>query len=211
MNYGYFWNPNPYVYHEINPISLNVVNLTKTSPEFEEILNANPFLRRSFEQNFIAGINYTFNYNKLQDKYRRHAIFTGVTIDLAGNTLNLINSISGTENGKLLGLEYAQYTKADIDFRYYWRPNEQHTVATRLFMGAGFPFGNSVSLPYVEHYFSGGRNSVTAFRIRSLGPGTYRPENSDNSSYFDQSGDIRFEGHIEDRCPIVPFLKGALF
>ena len=210
-SYGYFWNPNPFVYHEINPISLNIVNLTRTSPEFEEILDANPFLRRSFEQNFIAGINYTFHYNKLQDKYRKHAIFAGTTIDLAGNTLNLINSISGTENGKFLGLEYAQYAKADLDLRYYFRPNEQHTIATRLYMGAGFPFGNSVSLPYVKQYFSGGPNSVRAFRIRSIGPGTYRPENYDNSSYFDQSGDIRFEGNIEYRFPIVSFLKGALF
>ncbi|UZD24420.1 BamA/TamA family outer membrane protein [Algoriphagus halophytocola] len=210
-NYGYFWNPNPFVYHEINPISLNVVNLTRTSPEFEEILDANPFLRRSFEQNFIAGINYTFHYNKLQDKYRKHAIFAGTTIDLAGNTLNLINSISGSDNGEFLGLEYAQYAKADLDFRYYFRPNEQHTIATRLYMGAGFPFGNSVSLPYVKQYFSGGPNSVRAFRIRSIGPGTYRPEGFDNSSFFDQSGDIRFEGNIEYRFPIVSFLKGALF
>ncbi|REG90975.1 translocation and assembly module lipoprotein TamL [Algoriphagus antarcticus] len=210
-NYGYFWNPNPFVYHEINPISVNLVNLTRTSPEFEAILDANPFLRRSFEQNFIAGINYTFQYNKLQDKYRKHAIFTGVTIDLAGNALNLINSIAGTENGKFLGLAYAQYTKADLDFRYYFRPNEKHTIATRLFLGAGLPFGNSVSLPYVKQYFSGGPNSIRAFRIRSIGPGTYRPKTDDNSSFFDQSGDIRFEGNIEYRFPIVSYLKGAAF
>jgi len=210
-NYGYFWNPNPFVYHEINPISLNIVNLTKTSPEFEQILDDNPFLRRSFEQNFIAGINYTFQYNKLQDTYRRHAIYTGVTLDLAGNTLNLINSIAGTENGKFLGLDYAQYAKADIDFRYYYRPNEQHTIATRLFMGAGFPFGNSVSLPYVKQYFSGGPNSIRAFRIRSIGPGSYKPEETSNNSYFDQSGDIRFEGNIEYRFPLVSILKGAAF
>jgi len=210
-NYGYFWNPNPYVYHEINPISLNVVNLTRTSPEFESILDANPFLRRSFDQNFIAGINYSFQYNKLQDKYRTHAIFTGVTIDLAGNSLNLVNSIAGSANGKFLGLAYAQYAKADLDFRYYFRPNEQHTVATRLFVGAGLPFGNSVSLPYVKQYFSGGPNSIRAFRIRSIGPGTYRPKDSGNNSFFDQSGDIRFEGNIEYRFPIVSFLKGAAF
>jgi outer membrane protein assembly factor BamA len=210
-NYGYFWNANKYAYHEINPISLSVVNLSQTSPEFDEILDANPFLKRSFEQNFIAGINYTFNYNKLNDRFRTHGYFLSAGLDFAGNALNLIDKIGDKDDGKILGLEYAQYGKVDLDLRYHLNINQNQAIATRLFAGFGFPFGNSASLPYIKQYFSGGPNSVRAFRIRSIGPGTYRPENFDVNSYFDQTGDIRIEGNIEYRFPIVSLLKGALF
>lgn len=210
-NYGYFWNANQYAYHEINPVSLNVVNLSKSSPEFDQILDDNPFLKRSFEQNFIVGINYAFNYNKLNDRFRTHGYFLGLGLDFAGNALNLIDKIGGKEDGQFLGLEYAQYGKVDLDLRYHLNIDQNQTIATRLFAGFGFPFGNSASLPYIKQYFSGGPNSVRAFRIRSIGPGTYRPDDFDVNSYFDQTGDIRIEGNIEYRFPIVSLLKGALF
>ncbi len=51
-SFGYTWNANRFVYHEINPISLNYVNLAETSDEFDAILANNPFLSRSFDQRF---------------------------------------------------------------------------------------------------------------------------------------------------------------
>ncbi|NNE75553.1 MAG: hypothetical protein HKN31_00595, partial [Pricia sp.] len=67
-SFGYTWNANKFVFHELNPISINYVNLTNTTEEFEAILDKNPYLRQSFEQEFIAGLNYTFTYNELVDK-----------------------------------------------------------------------------------------------------------------------------------------------
>jgi len=210
-SYGYFWNQNRYVYHEINPINLTFVRMSNASPMFEEILANNPFLRRSFEQQFIAGMNYTFNYNQMVDPFRVHSIFVGTTIDIAGNGLNLISGILSDDPSTFFGLDYAQYVKADLDLRYYLRLNENNIIATRLFGGYGLPYGNSISLPFVKQYFSGGPNSVRAFRIRSLGPGIYRPAQFDIGSFFDQAGDIRLEGNIEYRFPIVSVLKGAFF
>lgn len=210
-SYGYFWNANQFAYHEINPINVNVVNLAKSSPEFDEILNSNPFLKRSFEQNFIVGINYTFNYNKINDQTRTHGYFLGFGLDLAGNLMSGIDNLIGDGNGKILGLEYARYGKADLDLRYHLKIDKNQTLATRLFAGVGVPIGNSSSLPYSKQYFSGGPNSVRAFRIRSIGPGSYSPPGNDINSYFDQSGDIRLEGNLEYRFPIFSYLKGALF
>lgn len=211
VNYGYFWNASDFVYHEINPISLSVVNLSRTSSDFEDILDKNPFLRRSFDQQFIAGINYTFHYNRLRDSQSKHGIFLGTNIDLAGNTLNLVNKIFGGDPGQFIGLNYAQYAKGDIDLRYYLRVSENQTIASRLFGGIGIPYGNSVSLPFVKQFFSGGPNSIRAFRIRSVGPGTYRPGEFNLGSYFDQAGDIRLEGNLEYRFSIVSIVKGAIF
>lgn len=210
-SFGYFWNANRFAYHEFNPISVNLVNLTQTSPEFEEILDNNPFLRRSFEQNFILGINYLFNYNKLNDRFRTHAYFLGFGVDFAGNLAHGLESLFNSDDGKVFGLEYAQYGKFDLDLRYHLNFGKEQTIATRLFAGWGIPLGRSVSLPYSKQFFSGGPHSIRAFRIRSIGPGSYRPEASDVNSYFDQAGDIRLEGNIEYRFPIFSFLKGALF
>jgi outer membrane protein insertion porin family len=210
--FGYFWQVNRHVYHEFNPISISIFDLRETTPEFEEILDQNPFLRRSFEQQFIFGMNYTFNYNQLVDAERKHPIFFATTVDLAGNSLRLFNELFDNENpDQVFGLEYAQYVRMDMDLRYYWRITRETNLVTRLFAGAGIPLGNSLSLPYVKQYFSGGPSSVRAFRIRALGPGTFIPEETTTSGFFDQAGDIRFEGNMELRFPFNKYLKGAVF
>ncbi|MCR9181565.1 MAG: BamA/TamA family outer membrane protein [Flavobacteriaceae bacterium] len=208
-NFGYVWNANRFVTHEFNPISINYVNLAKTSPEFEQILEENPFLRSSFEQQFIAGMTYAFTYNGLAEAGKSHQFFLTSTLDIAGNGLSLF---SGGESApqSILGLEYAQYAKADIDVRYHLRLGSDQKLITRVFGGIGVPYGNSEIMPFTKQYFSGGPYSVRAFRIRTLGPGTYAPEAGSNS-FFDQSGSIRLEANIEYRFPIITFLKGAIF
>ena len=88
--------------------------------------------------------------------------------------------------------------------------NDQKLIA-RLFGGWGLAYGNSNTLPFSKQYFSGGPYSVRAFRIRSLGPGTYTPNDDDSGSFFDRAGDIRLEANLEYRFPIIPYLKGAVF
>ena len=52
---------------------------------------------------------------------------------------------------------------------------------------------------------------MRAFRIRSLGPGTYNELGTDEGTFFDQTGNIRLEANIEYRFPVYRFLKGAIF
>ncbi|HUH47274.1 MAG TPA: BamA/TamA family outer membrane protein, partial [Arenibacter sp.] len=208
--FGYSWNENRFVFHELNPISINYVKLSKTTPEFDAILDNNPFLKSSFDQRFIAGLTYSFTYNELVDTHKKNALFFNANIDLAGNTLSLFDR-SGSGTNTFLGLEYAQYAKADVDFRYHLGIGKSQKLIGRLFGGIGLPYGNSVTLPFSKQYFSGGPYSVRAFRIRSLGPGSYSSGADDSGSFFDQSGDIRLEANLEYRFPIYSFFKGAVF
>ncbi len=66
-------------------------------------------------------------------------------------------------------------------------------------------------IPYSKQYFSGGPYSVRAFRTRSLGPGTFQPENSETFSYYDQTGNLRLEANLEYRFPLISLLQGAVF
>ena len=213
--FGYYWDANRYVTHQINPISVSYTDLRKTSPEFENILENNPFLKRSFEQQFISGLNYSFTYNEMVDPQRAHQLFINLALDVAGNSVSLFAKKQEQGAPKtVLGSEYAQYAKADLDFHYHFNFGKEQTIAARLFAGYGLAYGNSDVIPFVKQYYAGGPYSVRAFRIRSLGPGTYNADediNNPNGESFDKTGNIRLEANFEYRFPIVSFLKGAIF
>jgi outer membrane protein insertion porin family len=81
-----------------------------------------------------------------------------------------------------------------------------------LYAGVAVPYGNSDHVPFIRQFFSGGPNSVRAFRVRSLGPGTFQEPDSITADFFDeQGGDIKLETNVEYRFPIYSIFKGALF
>lgn len=212
--FGYEWTANAFVTHSINPLSINWIDLTNTSPQFEQVLENNPILRLSFEQQFIAGLNYSFQYSKLNRPDQKSRFYVLFNADLAGNTLSLAQNVVGRtgEEQRLFGQRYAQFSKFDVDVRHYLNTSEESRLVTRLFAGFGFPYGNSNSLPYAKQFFAGGPNSIRAFRIRSIGPGNYLPDDPFSAgAFFDQAGDIKLEANIEYRFPIVSVLKGAVF
>lgn len=210
--YGYSWRANRYVTHEIIPFSVNYTRLSNTTQEFQQILEDNPFLAQSFEQQFIAGLNYSFTYNGMVDTQKTHQFYVRSTLDIAGNTVGLFSQNQENSDTKtFIGTEYAQYAKIDADFRYHFNFGNDQKIATRLFGGYGYAYGNSTVLPFIKQYFAGGPYSVRAFRIRSLGPGTFSGGANENGTIFDQIGNIRLEANVEYRFPIVSYLKGALF
>ena len=209
-SFGYIWRANRFITHELNPFSVNYVKLSNTTQRFEDILNENPFLERSFKQEFIAGLTYSFTYNGMIDDTNKHQFFLNSNFDLAGNLPSLFTGGSSGDNFKtFLGLRYAQYAKLDADFRYHFKIDAEQTIATRLYAGLGIPYGNSDIMPFSRQFFAGGPYSIRAFRIRSLGPGAYHP--GENNAYYDQMGNIRLEANVEYRFPIFAFLKGAVF
>ena len=214
--FGYVWDANRYITYQVNPISVNYTRLSNSTEEFQDNLNENPFLQRSFDQQFISGLTFSFTYNGMVDANNPYQFFVNSTLDVAGNSISLLGKESETGGSKeFLGLEYAQYAKADIDARFHFNfgENKEQTLATRLYAGYGLAYGNSDVIPFVKQYFSGGPYSVRAFRIRSLGPGTYNEDTDPNSdgTFFDQTGNIRLEANVEYRFPIYGFFKGAFF
>jgi len=207
--FGYIWQANKYVTHDINPVSINYVSLANTTEEFETILDENPFLRTSFDQQFISGLTYSFIYNGMVDTGKTHQFYLNTNFETAGNSLSLI--AGGERPQSILGLEYAQFVRLDTDIRYHFNFAKNQKIATRLFAGWGVPYGNSDVIPYSKQYFSGGPYSVRAFRTRSLGPGTFQPENSETFSYYDQTGNLRLEANLEYRFPLISLLQGAVF
>lgn len=206
--FGYTWKENQYVYHTLDPISINYSKLSKVTDEFQTILDDNEYLSQSFEQQFIAGLLYSFTYDEVSKLSKEAPIYFSTNVDLAGNMLNAFSGGSGT----IFGSEYAQYAKADADLRLYLRWKKERTLVSRLYAGWGVPYGNSTTLPFVKQFYSGGPYSVRAFNIRSLGPGNFNAETENaTTDYFDQSGNLKLEANVEYRFPLFSYLKGAFF
>ncbi len=216
MSLGYNWFETPKKQHDWKPIVLNLVQLANTSESFEEILSGNPLLRRSFDQQFIIGSSYGFTYNGLLDRSKHNIYYNGI-VDFSGNVAGLaFRTFTGEvqnpeEPNTILGTPFAQFTRITNDVRYYYRINRKSQIVARTYAGVGFSYGNSSTMPFVKQFFTGGPNSIRAFRVRSLGPGTYRPDSISAETFFDQSGDIKIEGNLEYRFPIYSIVNGAIF
>lgn len=211
-SFGYIWDQNRFVNHNLNLINIDYVKLGNTSERFDQALEENPYLKRSFEQQFIAGFVYRFTYNQLNETSQRGRFYFQGEFDIAGNGLSLFGKKKADGDKAFLGLKYAQYAKADIDVSYHFDLDRKgnQTLVGHLFAGWGLPYGNSDALPFVKQFFAGGPYSLRAFQIRGIGPGTYKPD-PDSYSYFDQAGDIRLEANLEYRFPIISIFKGAVF
>lgn len=220
FNYGYAWRETSTKEHELNPISFSYVQLNKTTQAFEEVLKSNPVLQRSFEKQFIVGSNYTFTYNSIPKENQRDQYFFRGGIDVSGNLLYTLlyflkdRKATPDQPYKFLSEPFSQYTRTDLEFRYNLKLDDpgNKSLASRIIVGVGLPYGNSATMPYIKQYFSGGPNSLRAFRTRSLGPGLYHaPDSLIGKRFLDQAGDMKLEGNLEYRFTIYKYFKGAVF
>ncbi|MDW7692694.1 BamA/TamA family outer membrane protein [Flammeovirgaceae bacterium SG7u.111] len=215
-SFGYRWRETITTTHEFNPLSISSVVLGETTDKFRELLEENPLLKRTYEEQFIIGSNYVYNYTNQLEKNSGTSFFFEGRIDLSGNLLYMVQSaISDTEPSpnnpfSIFGTPYSQFVKLSVDPRYYFSINERNKLVTRLFAGVAAPIGNSSTIPYVKQYYAGGNNSIRAFRARSLGPGSYVVP--DSLLYkIDLTGDIKLEANVEYRFDIYSMIKGAVF
>jgi outer membrane protein assembly factor BamA len=218
FTFGYNWKESSMKEHELNPVVINFARLKNTTATFDELLAINPFLKKSFEQQFTIGGSYAFTYNSLLNNIKKKEYYFKGMLEVSGNAISLIQKAatgkkpSEEDPFKILGYRYSQYAKVSTDTRYYLTINANSRIATRVIAGVGLPYGNSNELPYLKQFFSGGSNSIRAFLPRTVGPGIYRkPDSLLTRTFLDQAGDLKLEGSVEYRFTIISVLKGALF
>ncbi|TFH26883.1 MAG: hypothetical protein E4H10_05680 [Bacteroidia bacterium] len=208
-NLKYTWGKTSEIQHSFSPVYINSVNLLATTPAFDSIVEDNIYIQKSFEEQFIVGMKYDFSYDNTLKTRPFNFIFQG-GISTSGNAIDLFNSIGKNPEDRpytFINTVYSQHVKLTTDFRFYLNGINK-TMVFRLFAGVGIPYLNSTVLPYVEQFFSGGAYSVRGFTSRSIGPGSFYDS---ESTYIDQSGDVKLEGNLEYRFGISKVLKGAVF
>ncbi|HSH20345.1 MAG TPA: BamA/TamA family outer membrane protein [Draconibacterium sp.] len=206
-SFGYLWRKNQKINHQFNPLRINIVSLQKTTLEFDSIVNNNPYVKKSFEEQTIIGPKYVFSYDN--SMRNQNGIYFQGEISSSGNIIDLFSQMGKKERPyKFLGEIYSQFIKTSVDFRYYSQTIKKGLVL-RMYAGTGVSFGNSTVMPYVEQFYSGGSNSLRGFLARALGPGSYKPVRY--NGIIDQTGDIKLELNAEYRFPFTELIQGALF
>jgi len=195
-------------------ITLRVPNIEYSSffskPKLDTIFKYNPSLRNVFTDGFISsfigGLTLTGGKNKNINVFRTNA-------EVSGFLTGLI------KNNKFLDSNLYRFIKLDAEFirKIVYTKS---VVALRLFAGMGYELNSTVdpnkkdNLPFFRQYFAGGPNSMRAWGLRRLGPGSLI-EDFGLTGIPDRYGDIQLEGNIEYRMRFFTLfgipVNGAIF
>lgn len=208
VNYDWRWRR--HVSNTFTPLKLTYTKLMNTTAEFDSIMVANPAVAQSFQSQFIPQMIYSYTYDRQLN--RRNAINVQLTLQEAGNIFWGIWRAAGVKGEKeLFGTPFSQFVKGQLQLVWNHTVGLDHHLVGRVAVGAEHAYGNSSAVPYAEQFYVGGANSVRAFTVRSIGPGSYKAPGDTPEDYFDKTGTFKFEANLEYRFPIAGALHGAVF
>jgi len=208
LGLGYQWKEAINKDHKLYPINITYVRTDTIGTTTDYRLSNILF------NGVIIGPTYQFTYNSIVAGRQDLNFYFDGLVDLSGNILGLAQGAKLSEpSKKIFGANFAQYIKLQTDFRVYKNFGKQSMWASRLFLGAGYAYGNSYNMPNVKQFFVGGASSLRGFRSRMLGPGTYHQDTlPSNERFLELLGDIKLEASTEFRFPIYStWAKGAVF
>jgi outer membrane protein insertion porin family len=212
-SFGYAWKGSTQEEHELNPLNITYVNSSNVTEKYMEEVALDPTLARVIEKQLIVGPTYSYTFTNTLRRNKKHQIYFNSKYDLSANLIGILQGANAKDSNykSLAGVRYSQYVKTEQDLRYYLRLGKNNQWANRLYIGAGFPYGNSTELPFIKQFYSGGSNGLRGFRTRTLGPGTYRPVVTPGSFIPDQTGDIKLEIQSELRIKLFSIVHAGLF
>jgi outer membrane protein insertion porin family len=174
----------------------------------DTLFKKNPALRNIFTDGFISSA--IFNYTRSIGN-NTNPSFIRANMEVSGLISGLIS------NSKFLDTNLYRFMKVDGEFTRKIVVNES-AIALRFFAGVGYEFNSTVNekkrnnLPFFKEYFAGGPNSMRAWALRKLGPGS---SIKDFALDPERYGDVQLEANFEYRFPIISLgvvkLNGALF
>ncbi len=211
---NYEWHPSRNVLNQFTLFKLTYNKLMHTTEAFDSVMAANPAVALSFQSQYIPQMSYTYTLDKFLEREKINGINFTATVTEAGNVFDGIYSLCGVKGEKhLFGTPFSQFVKGQAQLVYSRRlvRGTDQWLVSRVLIGAAHAYGNSKVVPYSEQFYIGGANSIRAFTVRSLGPGSYRPPTNMQNGYFDQTGTFKLELNTEYRFPIVSILHGAVF
>ncbi len=208
---NYDWRVRRHVQNTFTLFKLTYTNLMHTTADFDSIMEANPAVAQSFRSQFIPQMSYSYVYDRQIN--RNNTINWQFTIQEAGNVFWAIYRAAGKKGEKeLFGTPFSQFVKGQTQLVWGRRLGQgDHWLVSRVAAGAAHAYGNSTQVPYAEQFYVGGANSVRAFTVRSIGPGSYKAPEGSPEDNFDRTGTFKVEANVEYRFPIFGPVHGALF
>ena len=184
------------------------------------------FLERRKDLNELIDSNQSYRYI-FNDGLVSSAI-AGLTIsggkkdvtNIARFNTELSGLISGLIGSKFLDSNLKRFIKFDADFRQNRKLTPRTSFAWRVFAGAGYAMPlfktdtANFALPFFKSYTAGGANSMRAWQLRKLGPGSTTESFLQNRAP-DRFGDLQLELNAEYRFYVTEIggikINSALF
>ena len=215
--FGYSLQTTPFKQYQLTQSGINYLNIF-SEPAFDTLLAQNTFLERSFGDQLFTGVlfkDFTFTYSGPRTR-NDNQWFGRAFFEQSGAEMYAINALFSPDDRFLLfnSVPFAQYVKLELEGRYTRYLSPKQSFAMRGITGLVQPFGYSEAVPYVKQFFTGGPNSIRAYRIRELGPGSYRDPltlEEDITQPFFQTGNFILELNAEYRIKLFYPFEAAVF
>lgn len=211
--FSYFIRTSQYVTHVFTPASLSLI---KVKAETEELINEaaeHPELLKVLASDeFIPSVGYGITYSDYRTK---RPVNTMIDFEIkdAGNLVNAVYCLFGRPwdeiDKPIAHIPFNQFVRFTAELWNKFNMTDRVCIATRLFAGANFPFGNSEYAPLSESFYAGGPNSLRAAEPYAYGPGNFHSTKY-NQNFF-HAGDVKLEANIELRFPLIWKINGAVF
>ena len=214
-SFSWAWRPDLRHEHLLTLMQATFVNNRNVTQEYLDQIAVDSSLARVIEEQLIVGPEYSYIYTNTINPRKANGWFYRFNVDLSNNLLGLVQSANAISNPKtLLGVSYNQFIKTEQELRYYRKlsattVNQQ--LVSRINVGFGVPYGNSLQLPFIKQFFTGGSNFLRGFRVRNVGPGTFQPDVQQGNFVPDLVGDIKLEMNTEWRGKLFSIVHGAAF
>lgn len=172
------------------------IEFSKLDPKdsLNKLIAANPALKNVFTDGFIS--TTILGYSVTNTHAVRPSVFT-VNVELP--------VIAGLIKSDFLDTQLYKYIKLSAEYtrQHKWKNS---SFVFRIFSGFGYALNSTVNekkqnaLPFFKQFFGGGPNSMRAWRLRRLGPGSAI---KDYSQYPYRFGDIQLEMNMEYRFKVA--------
>ena len=184
--------------------------LDLTTNQINEIGSIDERRFRLTEDNLILASSYSFTKNSRENLYDEEYSRFNLKLEFAGNTLNTLSNLLNLEKNEnnrfdILGVEFSQYAKIELDYIKHWDLQRKNIIAFRMYGGLAIPYDNSNSIPFSRSFFGGGPNDNRAWSVYDLGPGS-----TGGIDEFNEAN-MKIASNLEYRYNILGSLNGALF
>ena len=209
----YRWQTSECSRHEFSPLTVKYQFMNSHTADFDSVMRVNPYLRATLQDYFIPEMRYTYTYTSPAKQL--NPIRWETTFAESGNVVALYDAATGKswneKNKTMFKTAYSQFLKLETDFTKTWTLDRASKVVAHANAGIIYSYGNSDWVPNSELFYVGGANSIRAFPVRGLGPGSFAGVSNKAYSYLMQNGDIKLVLNLEYRRQLFGNLHGALF
>lgn len=218
--YDFTWRARPEKYAVNNrtySIGIKIPNIEysyiKKRDRLLTLIDSNPSIKNLFSDGLITSViaNFSMPWNSSNKR----------SINVLKLNLEASGLLTGMVHSKFIDEQLYRFIKADAEYAKLLKLGSQSGLVLRGFAGIGYELESTpnpekrTQLPFFKQYFSGGPNSMRAWQLRRLGPGSTIKKFDGPYSVPDRFGDVQLEANIEYRMPLfnisgIP-INGALF